>query len=261
MTRLHYEQAGDRGPRVLMIQGTGVAGCGWSPQVEQLRHDHQLAWFDNRGVGASPGASSSLDEMAEDALEVLDALGWEDAHVVGHSLGGLIAQALVLRAPERVRSLGLLCTLLDGRASLGLSPSRAWVQMRTAVGTRAMRRRAFFEMVSDPRIEPTEEHITTLESAFGRSLEALPPVAYRQVRIVMSARLASQLEDVDVPSLVMSATHDMIAPLAQGRALADVLGAEFVEVAGGHAVTVQDAPRVNSLLADFWAEVEAQRTP
>ena len=257
MTELHIEQAGTRGPRVLMIQGTGVAGGGWSPQVEGLKADYQLAWFDNRGVGSSPGVSSSLEEMAQDALGVMDALGWEDAHVVGHSLGGLIAQSVAVQARGRVRSLALLCTLLDGRAAVGLAPRRLMPQIRTAVGTRAMRRRAFYELVSDPALSPTEERIAALEEVFGRSLEALPPAAQRQVRIVMSARLRGELESLELPAFVMSATDDLIAPVAQGRALAEVLGAEFVEVAGGHAVTIQDAERVNGALAGFWSRVEA----
>ncbi len=256
MTELHVEQAGGQGPRVLMIQGTGVAGCGWSPQVEGLEDRFRLAWFDNRGVGSSPGVSS-LEEMAQDALRVMDALGWEDAHVVGHSLGGLIAQSVAVQAPARVRSLALLCTLLDGRAAVGLAPRRLMPQLRTAIGTKAMRRRAFYELVADPAKPPTEERIAELEAVFGRSLEALPPAAQRQVRIVMSARLREPLASLTVPAFVMSATDDLIAPVAQGRALAEVLDAEFLEVAGGHAVTIQDAVRVNDALAAFWGRVEA----
>lgn len=258
MTQLHVETAGTHGPRVLMIQGTGVAGCGWSPQVEGLRQTHQLAWFDNRGVGRSPGISASLQEMAEDALGVLDHLGWEDAHVVGHSLGGLIAQAVAVQARARVRSLALLCTLLDGRASLGLSPKRMWVQTRTTIGSKQMRRRAFFELVSDPTLPPTQENLEALEAVFGRSLEALPPAAFRQVRIVMSARLEGKLRALEVPAMVMSATSDLIASVAQGRALAGVLGASFTELPGGHAVTIQRAAQVNDLLKSFWKEVEAR---
>jgi len=227
-TDLHIEHAGTCGPRVLLIQGTGVAGGGWSPQVDALRENHQLAWFDNRGVGKSPGVSASLAEMAEDALSVLDALGWERAHLAGHSLGGLIAQAVATRAPERVTSLALLCTLLDGRQALGLTPKRFWAQLKTAVGTPEMRRRAFFELVSDPNLAPTPEHIAALEDVFGRALHALPPAAQKQVRIVMSARMEGAIEHLEMPALVMSATDDLVAPLAQGRALARALGTECV---------------------------------
>ncbi len=256
MTKLHVERAGEQGPRVLMIQGTGVAGCGWSPQVEGLCASHQLAWFDNRGVGASPGVSASLEEMAQDAVSVLDHLGWADAHIVGHSLGGLIAQAVAVRARDRVRSLALLCTLLDGRAAVGFAPTRAWVQLRTAVGTKRMKRRAFYELVSDPTLAPTEENLEALEAVFGRSLEALPSATFRQVRIVMSARLGPQLERLDVPALVLSATQDLVAPAEQGRALASALGGEYVELSGGHAVTIQRAGEVNEVLERFWRRVE-----
>ena len=256
MTEVYFETTGDHGPRVLMIQGTGVGGCGWSPQVEGLRNTHQLAWFDHRGVGSSAGQSESLDEMVDDALSVMDALSWSDAHIVGHSLGGLVAQRLAIRHRERVRSLALLCTLLDGRASVGFAPKRAWVQMRTAMGTKQMRRRAFFELVSDPDISCTEANIRTLEDVFGRALHALPKAAFKQVRIVMKTHLGEQLRKLTVPAFVLSATDDLIASAAQGRALAEVLDAEFLELPGGHAITIQDAQRINDVLVAFWHRIE-----
>ena len=96
-----------------MIQGTGVAGCGWSPQVEALQNRYQLAWFDNRGIGKSPGKPTTLDAMAKDVEEVLEHLGWADAHVVGHSLGGVIAQAFAVYAARSGYFLWRVCVLFS----------------------------------------------------------------------------------------------------------------------------------------------------
>lgn len=250
MTDVHFEVAGT-GPRVLLVQGTGVAGCGWSPQVEGLRRDFELAWFDNRGVGQTPGAPGDLSDMAGCALEVLDALRWDRAHVVGHSLGGVIAQRLALDHPERVASLALLCTFAQGRASLDFGPSALWRQLRMMLGSRAAKRRAFFELVSPRDRWGSEEGMAELERVFGRGLDALPPAAMAQVRVLVGADLRAELPALrGVRSLVVSATEDRVAPVAQGPVLASCLGGQFVEVPGGHAVTVQDAARVNALLRD-----------
>jgi pimeloyl-ACP methyl ester carboxylesterase len=251
---VHFESAG-AGPRVLLIQGVGVAGCGWAPQVEGLSDAFELAWFDNVGVGQSPGKPGTVDDMADVAVEVLDALGWEDAHVVGHSLGGVIASRLALKAPERVKSLALLCTFATGRNTLSLKPSTIWTQLRTVVGTRDMRRRAFFELVSDPKIEPTEANLAQLEAVFGRSLVDLPPGTQAQVLALVRTDHRPELARLrGVPALVASARDDRTAPASEGRVLAEGLGVPFHELEGGHACVAQDPAPVNALLRSFWAD-------
>ena len=115
-SRLAYEVQG-QGPPVLLIQGVGVHGNGWRPQVEALADRYTCLTFDNRGMGESQpaGAPVTVEQMAEDALALLDAEGWGSAHVIGHSLGGLVALELALAARQRVRSLALLCTFAGGR--------------------------------------------------------------------------------------------------------------------------------------------------
>ncbi|MEZ4315910.1 MAG: alpha/beta hydrolase [Myxococcota bacterium] len=253
MTDLHFETAGS-GPRVLLVQGVGVAGCGWAPQVEGLKDAFELAWFDNRGVGASPGVPGTMEDMARAALEVMDALGWESASLVGHSLGGVIAQQVRVLAPERVERLGMLCTFAKGRSALSLEISDLWANLRTMVGTYGMRRRAFYELVSDPTRPPTDENLAELESAFGRDLTALPGAATAQLRALLATDLREALSAMEpVPSLVVSAKRDRLAPVSQGPLLSAALRATYVEVPGGHAVPVQDAPRINALLRELLA--------
>jgi pimeloyl-ACP methyl ester carboxylesterase len=120
--RLAYEVVGE-GPPVLFIQGVGVHGRGWLPQVEALSSGFRCLFFDNRGMGGSQPLTTPLtvEQMADDARALLACQGWESAHVVGHSLGGPIALELALSAPERVRSLSLLCTVARGRDATQLS--------------------------------------------------------------------------------------------------------------------------------------------
>src|SRR5690606_10255312 len=110
-----YAARGEGAP-VLFIQGVGVHGAGWNPQVEGLSARFRCITFDNRGMGASQPVSVPLtvEQMADDSFALLDHLGVADAHLVGHSLGGVVAQAMALTAPKRVRSLSLLCTVSRG---------------------------------------------------------------------------------------------------------------------------------------------------
>lgn len=110
---IRWWRVGDRGPRVLLIMGFGMRGDVWRPQIEGLSDDHRVAYFDNRGIGESergPKRRWTMADMAADALGVMDTLGWDDAHVVGVSMGGMIAQELALRAERRLRSLSLIAT-------------------------------------------------------------------------------------------------------------------------------------------------------
>src|SRR4051812_25046348 len=92
--RLCYYRFGG-GEGVLLIQGVGARGEVWRPQVEALSGRYGVVAFDNRGVGGSPiGAGAlTIDAMANDAIAVMDAAGLARCHIVGHSMGGIIAQA------------------------------------------------------------------------------------------------------------------------------------------------------------------------
>ncbi len=138
------------GPPVMFIQGVGVGGRGWLPQVRDLRARFTCLSFDNRRLGASQptGRPITVEQLADDARALMDHLGWESAHVVGHSLGGPIALDLARRDPRRIRSLSLLCTVARGADATRLSPRMLSIGLRSRIGPRRSRRRAFMEIVS-----------------------------------------------------------------------------------------------------------------
>src|SRR3954469_6169977 len=109
--RLHYLDQG-KGDPVLWLQGLNAPAAAWSVQLAHFSQSFRGVAPDARGVGQSdaPPGPYTTRLLADDALAVLDALGIEQAHVVGLSLGGAVAQELALARPERVRSIALLST-------------------------------------------------------------------------------------------------------------------------------------------------------
>ena len=260
--RIAYDIVGT-GPRVLFIQGVGVHGAGWLPQTEALADRYECLSFDNRGMGRSQpvGPALTVEQMADDARAVLDAAGWEKAHVVGHSLGGLVAVQLALAARERVRSLALLCTFSGGRYVAPLTPRMIWLGLRTRVGTRRMRRRGFLRLLYPPAgldVIDADAKAEQLEAIFGHDLADQPLIVSDQLRAMRAADATPRLGELaGLPSLVVSAAHDPIATPSAGRILTDgIPGSRYVEISdASHGLPITHADQVNALLHEHLASI------
>jgi pimeloyl-ACP methyl ester carboxylesterase len=240
-----------------LVQGVGIVGEGWRPQVEALKDAYTLVSFDNRGIGASElaaGGAISVEAMAEDALAVMDAEAFDRFHLVGHSLGGVIAQEIALRAPHRVKSLALVCTFARGRQGARLTFDILLAGLRTRIGTARMRRRAFLELVMPPAhlaaLRDVDAYAEELRPLFGRDLADQPAVAMKQLRAMARHDALARLAGITIPTLVVSASGDRIALPRYGAELARTIpGARFVELQeAGHGVTIHRPLVVNDLL-------------
>ena len=255
-----YERTGT-GPAVILVQGVGVIGAGWRPQVAGLQARWTVVTIDNRGIGTSTLDTRQLtiEDMAADVLAVADREKIERFHLAGHSMGGVIAQHVALSAPSRVQSLALLCTFLRGRQGTVVAPSKLLTAIRSRVGTRAMRRRAFVELVMPPAHLASVDRdrlCAELAELFGRDLADQPSIVMRQLGAMSRYDAAARLAWLRaIPTLVVSGAHDCIARPAYGRALAAAIpGARYVEFAdAGHALTIQRAPEVNALLEELFS--------
>lgn len=258
--RLSYRVQGS-GPPVLWIQGTGIHGDGWQPQIEPLSTAYHCLSFDNRGMGRSQprGEELSVELMAEDAVAILDAMRWDAVHVVGHSLGGSIALEVALSARARVRSLALLCTFATGSEATRPTAWTIWTGLRSRIGTRRMRRHAFLEMVMTPEDlagADAEALAARFAPLFGHDLADQPPVVLPQLLAVRRYDASPRLGELaGLPTLVVSGERDRIAPPALGRALAaGIPGARYLELPGAaHGVPLYRAGEINAILAGHFA--------
>ena len=263
--RLAYSRDGAGSP-VVLIQGVGVHGHGWRPQLDALLPRHTCLWFDNRGVGASQPASRrvSVRQLADDVVALLEAQEWSAAHIVGHSLGGLIAQRVALSHPSRVRSLALLCTFARGRDA-GANARMAWIGLRSRVGPRAMRRSAFLEILPAPGSIPASDRQRVAENLaplFGHDLADHSPVEMQQLSAMRAEDTTKELPQLaGIPTLVVSGAHDPIAPPTLGRQIAaGIPGARYEELADqSHGAPIMDAATINALLLAHLADADQPR--
>jgi pimeloyl-ACP methyl ester carboxylesterase len=256
---LNYQVRGSGDP-VVLIQGVGLHGDGWLPQTTALSTRYRCLTFDNRGMAASQPVAVPLtvEQMAEDTLAIMDDAAIDSAHIVGHSLGGLVALQMALAARDRVRSLALLCTSARGADATRFAPEIVWPGMRSRIGTRRMRRRAFLEIIMPPAAlagQDLDALAETLAPYFGHDLADSPPIVNQQLNALKRYNATPRLASLQgVPALVLSAAHDIIFPPRFGRALAGgIPGATYREFSdAAHGVTIQSPGLVNEALLHHW---------
>jgi len=258
-TRIHYSKTGrPGGPPVLFIQGLGAAKSGWALQRMATAPWYQGIALDNRGAGRSdkPHTDYSLEQMADDAIAVLDHAGVETAHVVGASMGGAISQIIAVKYPERTRSITLACTAGTHHAwreellsswrdealenGIGSMSSEA---MRWVIGPRSFR-----------RVLPAMGWLGPL--ALGRPSHAFA----NQVDAILNVdtSLVDRLEEVDVPVMVLAGNQDILTPRGDSEELADrIPTAELVVISGAaHGFMFEHASTFNRILLDFLRRAE-----
>jgi pimeloyl-ACP methyl ester carboxylesterase len=205
----------------------------------------------------------TIEDMAADALAIMDALGFERFHVVGHSMGGIIAQAVALQAPARVASLAFLCTFAKGSDGSKVTLPMLVTALRMRIGTRAMRRNAFLELIMPARYLAEVDRAALaarLAPLFGHDLAEQPPIVMKQLGAMSKYDAGARLQSLaSIPTLVVSAAEDRIALPASGRALSNAIpGARYVEIAdAGHGLPIHRAEEINELLAGHLSAVTA----
>ena len=257
--RIHYQQTGrPGGPPVLLIQGLGADKHGWDLQRVALAPRYRTLALDNRGAGRSdkPHGAYSLDQMADDAIAVLDHAGVESAHVVGASMGGAITQILALRHPERLRSITLACTACRNPAWRRELLS-SWAETARTEGMGAMTRTAGRWVIgprSFRRLWPAIGWLGPL--ALARPTHAF--VAQCEAILRVDEEQADLLGTITTPTLVLVGNQDILTPRGDSEELADrIPTAELVVISGAaHGFMVEHATTFNRVLLEFIGRAE-----
>ena len=261
-TRIHYEVTGKSGATpVLMIQGLGASKNAWNLQRIAMATRFRIISFDNRGAGRSdkPTEPFTLEQMADDAIAVLDAAGVETAHVVGASMGGVISQIVAVKYPHRVRSLTLVCTACRNhpwRQEL----LQSWAKTAEEKGMIEVGKEAA-QWVMSPR------SFRRLVPAFTwmGPLAALRPrhSFVSQIHAILDTRedLVDQLSTITAPTMVIVGNQDILTPRGDSEEIAErIPNSELVVISGAaHGLMMEHSSTFNKILIEFLQRTELAR--
>jgi len=239
-----------QGEPVIMIMGFTASRSGWVSQIPYFRKYYRVITFDNRGVGKSdkPAGPYSTKMMADDTIKLMDYLGIEKAHVVGASMGGMIAQELAINYPERVMKLILACTHAYQDRTSGENPEQAKLaQVPPDKMANAMIRLAF----SNPIYRFTFGIVAGIQSKFiGASAKQ---GISGQAEACLKHNTLERLPLIKAPTLVIVGTEDKIINPASSDILASKIpNAKLVRLEGGsHSFTLEMSNLFNHEVLNF----------
>jgi 3-oxoadipate enol-lactonase len=254
--QLYWEEHG-LGPPVLLIMGLSFTHQMWYRVLPTLTSRCRVILFDNRGVGLSgvPRGPYTMHQMAKDAIAVMDAAGIASAHVIGASMGGMIAQELALRYPARVRSLLLACTSHGGLLARWPRFERP-VKLRWKDDERRERQLALAHLLYSPTTpaEKIQEDIDVQCNCVWSYRGFL-----NQFSGILLWSSYRRLPAIQVPTLVVHGDRDRLVPPENGRVVAArIPGAEFHLIRdAGHILTTDQPEACLRLMVEFLRQIRA----
>jgi 3-oxoadipate enol-lactonase len=252
-TRLYWEEVGSGDP-VLLIMGLGMNATGWWRTIPLLAERYRVLAFDNRGVGRSdrPSGPYSVPQLADDAVAILDAADEQRAHVYGISLGGMIAQEVVLRHPERVRGLVLGATTPGG--NLGVPAGEDTLAFFRRRGEMPAEEAVWASVPYNYSPRTRRDHGERIAEDIAKRLrypiEAAPYVA--QLEAALGHDAGARLPSIAAPTLVVHGEADVMVPPPNGERLAAAIpGAEHRTWPDTAHLYFTDEPEVDRFVAEW----------
>lgn len=242
------------GEPLLLIAGFICDHLYWSQFMPSLTKQYQVIRLDNRGIGRSsaPDSPYTIQQMAKDAAALLDHIGIDKVHIVGHSMGGQIAQELVLAHPEKVQSLILLSTLAKGDALFN-SVVENWGNLLDKVDLK------LFEQLILPWIFTPEFY--SIPGMVEQLIEwainyPFPPTVhglYHQSQAIINSDTSDRLSEIHCPTLVLVGRQDILTPIKFSQQLAQSIpNAELIVLdRGGHGFLIESPNAVATIMLNF----------
>ena len=251
--QFYCEQMG-QGPRLLFISGTG-SDLRVKPNMFDgpLVKSFEVLGYDQRGLGQSdkPDHPYSMADYADDAAALMVALGWDRAHVMGVSFGGMVAQELAIRHPQKIDRLVLACTSPGGAGGA----SFPFHQIGHLTGEARARHMI---PISDTRRDAAwaaanpDLHAQFIAMAAADPYAAEPGRAMgaqRQLEARAAHNTWERLKEITCPTLVAGGRYDGVAlPATQERLAAQIPGAELAMFEGGHMFMIQDRAALKAMI-------------
>lgn len=253
--QVHALVRGEGPEVVLLLHGFGGDALNWRFAIDELAVGRTVIAADLPGHGGSTKevGEGDLDDLVASVVALLDAEGAERAHLVGHSLGGLVASAMAIRAPERVGSLALISP-----AGFGEEIDREFLDAFVAASSRRELKVALRKLFADEALVTRQlveevlryKRLDGVPEALGALRDGLFPGGRQQVQ------LAAELAALDIPLLVVWGSEDQVIPASQAAAAPAAARVEVL-AASGHSPHVEVASTVNALLVEHLGAVAA----
>ncbi|KFM27447.1 Epoxide hydrolase 4 [Auxenochlorella protothecoides] len=258
-------------PRALLIMGFAASHITWAPQLAGLLSEGCLVCLDNRGVGASDApqhpSAYSTTLMAEDCMAVLEALGWDSVHVVGHSMGAMVAAKLAAAWPHATASLTLISGTGGGWQAIPLSFRSLWLGLQLWMASSVAKRAALDVKFhysprtlkqKDARADVSrhelllEEYLAAASQGDGsQPAHGMTGQLQAVWRHSLSKKECRAIRGAGMPCLVIHGRDDIVAAPRHGAKLARRLRAPFLLLDGAHFVFREQATVVNGVLQNL----------
>jgi 3-oxoadipate enol-lactonase len=250
---LNYRLEGDGEQTIVLINGLADDLTTWDLQVADLvAAGYRVLRFDNRGVGASakPAGPYSSKLLADDAKALVDSLGITGFHLMGVSMGGMIAQEYALSYPADLHSVTFACTY----AAPGPFCSRMfamWADMAPVLGVPFVMRDVTLWAFTVPFFEERGGELAEFERAM-RYLDQPVHAYLAQLAVIQDHDTTSRLGQISVPTLVLAGAEDILIPVSLSRRIHEAIpGSEWATTKGGHACCWEYPAEFNKAFLDF----------
>ena len=250
---INYQLEGDGAETIVLINGLADDLLTWELQMPAfLEAGYRVLRFDNRGVGYSsaPVGPYTSRTLADDAKALVDELGVTDFHLMGVSMGGMVAQEYALAYQDDLHSLTLACTY----AAPGPFCSRMfamWADMAPVLGVPFVMRDVTLWAFTLPFFEERTEELVEFETAMRYM--AQPTYAYlAQLSVIQAHDTTDRLSEIGAPTLVLAGEEDVLIPVSLSEKLrAGISGAEWSTTKGGHACLWEHPDEFNEAFLAF----------